>query len=181
MPVSAEIHRAATRFGPTASVVTGMRFPVSAERVWARLLYYEQIAEPLPLARRLFLPSPIRTEGRRSGVGDETRCRYREGSLLKRVTRVAFPRHWRFDVVEQDLAIAGGIRLKGGSYTLRELPDRSTRVELETRYVSSRRPRWVFGPLEAVICHAFHRHILEAMRRESSASRRFEPPKSSRS
>jgi len=168
--VTAGIGGTESRFGPTASVVTGMTFPVSAERVWDRLLYYEQIADPLPLPLRLLLPSPIRTDGRRNRVGDETRCRYREGSLLKRVTRVAFPRHWRFDVVEQNLTIAGGVRLEGGSYTLRELPDRSTRVELETRYVSPRRPRWVFAPVEAAICHAFHRHILEAMRRESFPS-----------
>jgi len=167
--VSAEIPRAATGTGPTDSVVTGMTFPFPAERVWDRLLYYEEIEDPLPLPLRLLLPAPIRTEGRRSTVGDETRCRYRKGSLLKRVTGVALRRHWRFDVVEQDLPIAGGIRLKGGSYTLCELPDRSTRVELETRYVSRRRPRWMFGPLEAAICHAFHRHILKAMRRESAS------------
>jgi hypothetical protein len=175
MPVSAEIDRAESRFGPTASVVTGMTFPVPAECVWDRLLYYEQIADPLPLSLRLFLPSPIRTDGRRGKIGDETRCCYREGSLLKRVTRIVFPQHWRFEIVEQDLPIAGGIRLKGGSYTLRELPDRSTRVELETRYVSPRRPRWVFGPFETAICHAFHRHILEAMRGDSSSSASLSP------
>lgn len=172
--MSAEIGPAATRFGPTASIVTAMTFSVSPERIWDRLLYYEQISDPLPLPLRLFLPSPIRTEGHRSDVGDETRCRYREGSLLKRVTRIALRRHWRFDIVEQDLPIRGGIRLKGGSYTLRELPDRSTRVELETRYISPRRPRWIFGPLEAAVCHAFHRHILQAMRRESSTTHRPE-------
>lgn len=173
--MSAGVDPAQSAFDPTVSVVTGMTFPAPAASVWNRLLYYEQIAGPLPVSLRLFLPSPIRTDGSRGSVGDETRCRYREGSLLKRVTRVVFPRYWRFEIVEQDLPIAGGIRLKGGSYTLRELPDRSTRVELETRYISPRRPRWVFAPFETAICHAFHRHILEAMRRETSSSAKHEP------
>ena len=67
------------------------------------------------------------------------------------------------------LAIGRGIRLTGGSYTLLELPDGSTRIELETRYVSSVRPRWLWRRIEAAVCHAFHRHILGAMRRELEA------------
>ena len=42
--------------------------------------------------------------------------------------------------------------------------DRSE-VALETSYVSERRPRWFWGPIEAIVCHAFHRHILRAMRK----------------
>jgi hypothetical protein len=146
-------------------VVTGMRLLAPPGLAWERLLFYEEILDPPPLALRLFLPEPTRAEGRKSAVGELTRCRYREGHLLKRVTHLAPPRHCSFEVVEQRLAIAGGIRLTGGSYTLRELPDRATRVELETRFVSERRPRWLWRPLEAVVCHAFHRHILGAMSR----------------
>lgn len=149
----------------SVSVVTGMRLLAPRRLAWERLLYYEEILDPPPLALRLLLPEPTRTEGRKSAVGDLTRCQYREGHLLKRMTRIAPPSHCSFEVVEQELAIAGGIRVTGGSYTLRELPDHSTRVELETRYVSERRPHWLWRPLEAAVCHAFHRHILGAMGR----------------
>jgi hypothetical protein len=155
--------------GAAASIVTGMSFPATPENVWHGLMYYEQIPFRPPLALRLLLPSPRRTEGRRSAVGDESRCVYDRGHLLKRVTRIDPSRHYGFDVVEQDLAIGGGIRLMGGSYTLRELPDGSTRVALETRYVGSMRPRWLGRLVEAAVGHAFHRHILEAMRREVTA------------
>lgn len=155
------------------SIVTGARFSASPDLVWDGLMYYEQIPYLPPLHLRLVLPAPVRTEGRRSSVGDETRCIYDRGHLLKRVTRIDPPRHYGFDVVEQNLAIGGGIRLTGGSYTLRELPDGSTFVALETRYVGRVRPRWLARFVEAAVGHAFHRHILGAMRRplESHGSR----------
>lgn len=167
--------------------MTGMKFSVSPGDAWDGLIFYEQIARQPPLHLRLLLPAPLRAEGRRSVVGDETRCVYEGGHLVKRVTRIDPRLHCGFDVVEQELAIGGGIRLTGGGYALRELPDGSTRIELETRYVSSRRPRWLWRRIEAAVCHAFHRHILGAMRREvesrgpiiARASARFEGAKTS--
>ncbi len=85
--------------------------------------------------------------------------------LLKRATRIDRWRHYAFEVAEQHLAVGAGIRLLGGGYALRELPDGATRIELETRYLSPRRPAWLWRPIEAAVCHAFHRHILGAMRR----------------
>ncbi|HTO89231.1 MAG TPA: hypothetical protein VMR54_17045 [Thermoanaerobaculia bacterium] len=159
----------ATAFaGPAAqavSVVTGMRFSAPPEQVWVGLMFYEQITQRPPLHLRLLLPVPERAEGRQSAVGDVTRCVYREGYLLKRITEILPCRLCRFEVLKQELPIAGEVRLTSGSYALRELPDRSTRVELETRYLSPRYPRWLWGPIEIAVCHSFHRHILGAMRR----------------
>jgi hypothetical protein len=141
-----------------------MKFAASPERVWDGLIFFEQIAERPPLHLRLLLPLPIRTEGRKSEVGDQVNCLYESGNLLKRVTRVERGRHYGFDLVEQNLAVGGGIRLLNGSYTLHALPDGSTEVEVETRYVSPWHPRWLWSPIEAAVCHLFHRHILSAMR-----------------
>jgi hypothetical protein len=152
------------------SVVTAMRFPASSRRAWDGLMFFEQIARRPPLYLRLLLPAPVRAEGRRSAVGDQTRCVYENGHLLKRLTEVIPERRCGFEVVEQRLAIRGGIRLAGGSYTLSGLPDGSTRVELETRYVALQRPRWLWRRIETAVCHAFHRHILGAMRRELASS-----------
>ena len=150
----------------STSIVTAMRLSASPQQVWDSLVFYEQIPLPPPIHLRLLLPAPMRSEGRWSAVGDETRCVYDKGHLLKRVARIDPWRHYGFDVVEQKLSIGSGIRLTGGSYTLLALPDGSTRIGLETRYVSSARPRWLQRRIEAAVCHAFHRHILGAMRRE---------------
>ena len=102
---------------PSTSVVTRMKFAAPPEQVWDGLMFYEEIDSPPPLYLRLFLPVPIRIEGRKSAVGDETTCVYRDGHLLKRVTRIDAGRHYGFDVVEQNLAVGGTI-LSGGCYAL---------------------------------------------------------------
>jgi hypothetical protein len=84
---------------------------------------------------------------------------------VKRVTCVEKGLLFAFDVVEQRLRIGRGIRLLGGRYLLREAGSRRTEVTLETSYAS---PGWAWGlfrSVEAAVCHAFHRHILGAMRR----------------
>jgi hypothetical protein len=148
----------------TTSVATRMTFAASAEEVWSRLMFYEQIEARPPLLLRLLLPVPLGTVGRKAAVGDEARCRYAGGHLTKRVTRVEPGRYLAFAVAEQALTVRGGIQLAGGEFRLRELAQDRTRVTLATRYVSSRRPRWFWRPVEAAVCHSFHRHILRAMR-----------------
>ena len=150
---------------PSTSVVTRMKFAAPPEQVWDGLMFYEEIDSPPPLYLRLFLPVPIRIEGKKSAVGDETTCVYRDGHLLKRVTRIDAGQYYGFDVVEQNLAVGGTI-LSGGCYALTELPGRGTEVAITTRYVSPKRPGWLWKPIEATVCHMFHRHLLSSMRRK---------------
>ena len=82
------------------------------------------------------------------------------------MTQIDPCRHYGFEVVEQQLAVGGGLMLSGGCYTLRELPSRRTEVAVTTRYVSRKRPGWLWKPIEATVCHLFHRHLLVAMRRK---------------
>ena len=149
----------------STSVTTQMTFTAPPDQVWERLMFYEQVDTPPPLGLRLLLPVPQGTVGRKSEVGDESRCLYREGHLVKRVTRVDIGRHYGFDIVEQALEVGGGIRLDGGAYMLRAVGPASTEVTLATRYSSPRRPRWLWRRIEAAVCHRMHRHILGAMRR----------------
>ena len=90
----------------------------------------------------------------RSEVGSDVKCRYVGGHLLKRVTRIVRRQNYAFEVVEQNLAL-GGIRLLGGVYTLRMMAKDRTRVALATHYASPNCPRWLFGRLEAAVCHSF--------------------------
>jgi hypothetical protein len=148
-----------------------MTFDVPPEQAWDALLFYEQIDRPPPLHLRLLLPVPIRTEGRKSEVGDEAMCLYEGGHMVKRVTHVDRGRRYEFEVAEQALVVGRGMRLVGGAYSLRELPRGRTEVAVDTRYASPRRPRWLWKRLEAAVCHMFHRHILRAMRRNARTRR----------
>jgi len=142
-----------------------MTFAAPPTQVWRGLLFYEQITERPPLHLRLLLPVPIGTEGSKVNVGDSVKCLYEGGHLLKRITQIKLNNHYGFDVVEQNLAVGGGLTLSGGSYVLRELPDGGTEIAVATRYMSLRNPKWLWKPIEAIVCHMFHRHLLLAMRR----------------
>lgn len=146
-------------------IATRMELPIPISRLWDGLVFYEQIDAPPPLYLRLLLPIPVRTEGRKARVGDDVRCVYESGHLLKRVTQIDRYCHYGFKVVEQKLDI-GGVSLLGGCYALKELSTDRTEVVVTTRYLSSRRPRWFWGPMEQAVGHMFHRYLLAAIGRE---------------
>jgi hypothetical protein len=150
-------------------VATQMTFIASPDEVWRRLMFYEQIEPRPPIHLRLLLPEPIRALGRKSTVGDVAQCLYHGGHLIKRVTQIDPGRRYAFEVDEQALDIRGGVKLSGGEYRLEELERDRTQVTLTTRYLSPRRPRWFWTPIEAAVCHSFHRHILRAMRRNAES------------
>jgi hypothetical protein len=146
-----------------ASVTTCQDFFAPTDAVWNGLMFYEEIAADRSFILRRFLPTPIGTQGCKSEVGSDVKCRYVGGHLIKRVTRMVRGQHYAFEIVEQNLALSG-ISLLGGDYTLRMLSEDRTRVALATHYASSKCPRWLFGRLEIAVCHSFHRYILSAMR-----------------
>ncbi len=146
-----------------ASVTTRQDLFAAVDAVWEALMFYEEIAEDRPFLLRRFLPTPIGTQGCKSEVGSDVKCRYTGGHLLKRVTRIVRGHIYAFEVVEQNLAL-GGIKLLGGDYTLRTVSKDRTRVALATHYASPNCPRWLFRRFEAGVCHSFHRYILSAMR-----------------
>lgn len=154
------------RANHATSVTTRMIFDAAPADVWERLMFYEQIDHGPPLHLRLLLPTPIETAGRKSEIGDEARCLYEGGYLIKRVTQVEPGRRYAFEVAEQALLVGGGVELSGGEYIIRELARGRAEVCIVTRYASLRWPRWLWRPIERAVCHSFHRHILRAMRRK---------------
>lgn len=151
------------------SVVTRMNFDATPGRAWKGLVFYEELGGKPPLYLRLLLPVPIRNVGKVSKVGDETTCLYEGGHLLKRITKIETNVLYEFEVAEQALSIGAGMQLCGGHYRLRGLPDGRTEVSIATRYFSPRRPRWLWTPIENIVCHWFHRHLLRSMRRQIEA------------
>jgi hypothetical protein len=162
--------RAAERM---VSVTTRKVVAGDPETVWQRLLFYEELAKPPSWILRALLPIPVRTEGEKSRIGGAVTCHYAKGHLVKRVTMVERARRLAFEISEQRLRIRGGIHLDGGSYGLRCLRDGRTEITLETRYRSPNFPHWFWGRVEALLCHEFHRSILNAM--GSANGRRVRP------
>ena len=160
----------ASRANPV-SVATRIEVDAPPDQVWGALVFYEQLVERSPLLLRILLPTPLRAVGSKSNVGDVVECVYTTGTLKKRMVRVDNGRQLKFEVFEQNLRM-GGIHLMGGSYTLQALPGDRTGVQVETYYKCDRRPRRLWMPLEALVCRAFHRHILNALRRSATGGGR---------
>lgn len=146
-------------------VRTAMAIAAAPSTIWERLVFYEQLDGRPPFHLRLLLPVPIRTEGAKAAVGDEARCVYEGGHLIKRVTAVEPGSLYAFEIAEQALDVGGGMRLSGGQYAIRERAPGRCELEITTRYTSARWPRWMWRPVERAVCHSFHRHLLRAMRR----------------
>jgi len=152
------------------AVRTRTRIPSSPERVWDALMFYEQIDARPPLYLRLLLPLPTGADSRTAEIGGEVKCSYQSGYLLKRLTRIDPPRHYGFEVVEQNLTLGGGLRLSGGCYALRELPSSGTELTVTTRYSGARRPRWLWKAVEVAVCHGFHRYLLASIRARADSA-----------
>src|ERR1700716_395720 len=149
-----------------AIVSTEVILPASSVIVWTALVFYEEVTHRPPLLLQGLLPHPVRSEGDKGKVGSILRCTYREGHLLKIITNVDEGRVVDFDIFEQELRIPGGARLLGGSTVIEPVGSSDTRVTLTTRYTLPERRlgglRWW---ISIQVTHAFHRHLLEGIRR----------------
>jgi len=145
------------------SVTTEIRLDASPASVWKALRFYEEIPNrPGPFLSAL-LPLPLRSEGEKTRVGASIRCIYQGGHLLKRITVSEPPHLLRFDVLEQHLGIENSVSMGEGCYEIRPREGGSD-VLLTTQYVGHLRPRFLFRPVERMLAHHVHRHILEGMR-----------------
>ncbi|NND70556.1 MAG: hypothetical protein HKN43_03155 [Rhodothermales bacterium] len=149
----------------TTTVTTRKRIPASPAKVWTSLLFYEELGILPPLVLRLLLPVPTGTEGLVSAVGDEVRCNYRTGYLVKRITALQQDVNYEFEIIKQSLTLGRGIILSGGRYLLRDCGDGTTELSVETNFRSSRSPRWFWRIFERPTCHAFHNYLLESIGR----------------
>jgi len=152
-------------FRPSRSidvVTTTARFDAAPDDVWQRMMFYEEVPHRPSLLLRTFLPAPVRTQGGSKKVGTFVECTYSRGGLTKRITVLERPRLVRFEVLEQNLGIERCMTTVEGSYEFRA-DGLATEVALTTQYHGHLRPRWLWQPLERLLAHRLHRHILDGM------------------
>ncbi|MEO8304881.1 MAG: SRPBCC family protein [Betaproteobacteria bacterium] len=144
------------------AVTTRAGFDAPPDEVWQRMVFYEEVPHRPPLMLRVFLPTPVKTQGNGRNVGATVECTYSRGSLIKRITVLDRPGLVRFEVIEQRLGVERCVTTVEGSYELRADGD-GTEVALTTRYRGHLRPRWLLRPFERLLAHQLHRHILGGM------------------
>lgn len=155
--------------GTEESVSTTIDYAGNADAAWRALVTYEEVTHRPPWLLRVLLPQPVGTKGDKTQVGAMIACRYREGSLFKRIEIADAPEYLQFEVLEQRLGIERWIVARGGSYEIR--PSRSglsCRITLVTDYCGRLRPRWLWRRMEEYVAHRFHRHVLAGMKNARS-------------
>jgi len=145
------------------SIAGGVYFDATPEAVWRLLLFYEDVPDRAPFLLRAFLRRPLRTEGDKTRVGEQVRCTYSDGDLVKRITAIEPARLLQFEVVEQNLGIEACVRVQGGSYRCSPCGD-GTFVTLVTNYRAYLHPRCLWRLLEALLVRQLHRHLLNGVR-----------------
>jgi hypothetical protein len=149
---------------------TKVHIDAAPESIWHEVLFYEDVPGKPPLLLALML-SPIGTKGDKSEVGACIECRYKQGSLFKRITAVDMPYSIRFDVIEQCLGIETCAIARNGSYAIRRAAAGSE-IVLTTNYTAFLHPRWLWRPVERLALHQLHSHILDGMRKMVAAEDR---------
>ena len=159
-----------------ATVETGLTIDATPEEAWQALMFYEDVKHQPPWLLKLALPKPLRSEGRKSQVGDVVRCVYDRGRICKQVTAVAAPRKLAFNIVEQRVHFEHDVKLRSGSFEFVPIGKRKTRVVLTTRYERLCWPEWFWGPIERKVIHTLHEHVIEGIQQEAQDKRGGDSP-----
>ncbi|MBV8632349.1 MAG: hypothetical protein JOZ83_15580 [Silvibacterium sp.] len=144
------------------SVATSIHTEASPEFIWCRIAFYEEVPGRPPLLLDSLM-CPLGTQGDKSEVGSTILCKYKQGSLVKRITALKVPCLIRFDVLNQQLGIEYCAIAQSGSYRIRRLPVGSE-IVLTTNYRAFLHPRWFWRRLERLAVHQLHTHILNGIR-----------------
>lgn len=116
-------------------VMTSARLACDAQRAWQKVCFYEHISRKPSWLLRLVLPTPQRTSGSYSQVGDVSRCMYSDGGYLaKTITRIVPGRRIDFDITEQTIRYRGRIVLRGGTIAIEPNDAGSSSVRMITHY-----------------------------------------------
>ena len=159
-----------------AVVETHAVFDVPQELAWNSIVFYEQIEHEPPFLLRLALPRPVGTRGSKAEVGDASRCEYENGYLVKKITRREEGKVLGFRVIEQRLHFEHDLELREGSFRLEPGPrPGTTRVTLATTYRRLTYPAFVWQPVESLVLHTLHGHVLEGMKASAEKEITAEP------
>lgn len=145
-------------------VLTSGRLECEARRVWQKVCFYEHISKKPSWLLRLVLPTPQRTSGAYSKVGDVSRCMYSDGGFLaKTITRIVPGKRIDFDITEQTIRYHERIVLRGGTIEIEAHDDDSSSVRMLTHY-ELRFPTFFVGRfLVDLVVTAMHKVVIRDM------------------
>lgn len=146
------------------SVRTSGRLACEAPLAWRKVCFYEHISRKPSWLLRIVLPTPQRSSGSYSNVGDVSRCMYSDGGYLaKTITDIVPGKRIDFDITEQTIRYHRSIVLKGGTIEIDAHDDGTSSVRMLTRY-ESRFPTFFVGRFFVnLVVTAMHKIVIRDM------------------
>lgn len=165
-----------------AIVDTHLHVHATADEAWNAVMFYEEVEHDPPLLLHMALPKPVRSVGNKQHVGQTVNCIYDRGHLKKRISEVVPGKRLAFEVIEQKLHFERDVTLKSGSFTIEPVDEHNESagvyVRLQTTYERHLRPTSIWKPIEEVVVHSLHEHVLEGMRQHITRQRKHPVPPS---
>jgi hypothetical protein len=167
-------------------VLTSGRLACDASRAWQKVCFYEHISRKPSWLLRLVLPTPQRTSGSYSQVGDVSRCMYSDGGYLaKTITRIVPGERIDFRITEQTIRYRERIVLKGGTIEIEPHDDGSSSVRMLTQYELRFPTFGVARFFVDLVVTAMHRIVIrdmqEALARPATSDSKSSLPPAARS
>jgi len=161
-----------------AEVRTRLHVMATPQEAWDAIMFYEEVDHQPPWLLSLALPKPVRSIGNKRNPGEVVHCVYDRGQLVKRISKVDPQRELAFDVIEQELHFERDVTLMSGSFLITPVNEQNQAdgvfLELTTRYQRHLRPTHVWQPIEKLVIHTLHEHVLTGMRLHIEKQRQVE-------
>jgi hypothetical protein len=177
--VDAALDRPAERM-----VLTSMVIDAPPERVWPRVVGFDEIPEPPVWYFRLGLAYPLRARIDGEGPGAVRFCEFTTGAFREPITAWEAPSRLAFDVASQPPPLQewspysrvyaphqqNYFRTTRGEFRLVALPGGRTRLEGRTWYTLRIYPAAYWTVIADRIIHDIHNRVLRHIARRASAS-----------
>jgi uncharacterized membrane protein YhaH (DUF805 family) len=164
--------RAAPR--PPHDVVTTIDVAAPAERVWANVVRFPDLAPPTEWLFRAGVAYPERARIEGSGAGAIRYCEFSTGAFVEPITEWRAPRRLAFDITSQPATMVelspyhsvqpahlhGYFRATHGQFDLLPLPGGGTRLVGTTRYDIQMYPQAYWSALADAIVGRIHARVL---------------------
>jgi hypothetical protein len=165
-------------------VVTAVDIAAPAEVVWANVIRFPDLPDPVEWYFRAGIACPTRARIDGFGVGATRYCEFTTGTFVEPITIWDRPHRLAFDVTDQPAPLFelspyqhvhaphldGYLRSDRGEFLLLPLPGGHTRLEGRTWYQLQMFPHWYWTLWSDLLIHRIHQRVLSHIQRLSERS-----------
>ena len=148
---------------PTVSQTTSIILDATPTEVFDALVFYEDCDHPAPLWFSIGFPRPVGPATPAKEMGSEQLCHFHKGWVRKQFDVWERGEALEFAVLDHEIGFERSVRLLRGGYRLEPVAG-GTRLAATTVYRAKLTVRFVWAPIERVLCRDFHEYLLEGVR-----------------